>query len=37
MLAAMDSCFGLLGPQQNGTAKNHAQIPTENTSSKVKA
>ena len=31
MLAAVDSCFGLIGPHQHGTANKQAQIPTENT------
>ena len=31
MLAAVDSCFGLVGPRQHGTANKHAQIPIENT------
>mgnify|MGYP001799914319 CR=1 FL=1 len=30
MLAAVDSCFGLIGPHQHGTANKQAQIPTEN-------
>ena len=31
MLAAVDSCFGLIGPHQHGEAIKQAQIPTENT------
>ena len=31
MFAAVDSCFGLIGPLQHGTANKQAQTPTENT------
>ena len=31
MLAAVDSCFGLIGPHQHGTTNKQAQIPKENT------
>ena len=29
ILAAVDSCFDLIGPRQHGTANKQAQIPTE--------